>query len=120
MDTCDKHTDIQNMHDEHTNHQNVHDECMNGSNPCTTHSKDQSDKHTSNMNMYDSKTTNKQYETHKTIKLHGQKQSWQKFKQNVTNCQDHKQDWSSLSISTLLVFKPEVQHPTLQSCIPEK
>ena len=66
------------------------------------------------------KLSNKQYKTHTTMKLHGQKQSWQKFKQDVTNYQDHKQDWSSLWISTLLVLKPAVLHPILQSTIPGK
>ena len=35
------------------------------------------------------KLPNKQYETHTTIKLHVQKQSWQKFECDVTNRQDH-------------------------------
>ena len=49
-----------------------------------------------------------------------EKQVLAKFEQSHANCQDHKQDCSSLSISTLLVHKPAVLHPILQSCIPEK
>ena len=56
MDTCDKHMDIQNMHDECMNCQNAHDECTNGLNPHTTHSNDQSNECTSNTNMYDDPT----------------------------------------------------------------
>ena len=102
------------MHAECMNCQNVHDECMNGLNPCMTCSNDQSNKHTSNMNMNDDQTT------YQTIHFkHNNSITWakailaKKFKQDVTNCQDHKQDWSSLLISTLLVLKPAVLHPTL-------
>ena len=87
IDPCHKCMDIQNTPDEHMNHQNAHDKCtntqntcdkcMNGSNPHTTHSINQSNEPACNMNMHDDETTNKQYETHTTIKLHVQKQSWQ-------------------------------------------
>ena len=49
-----------------------------------------------------------------------EKQFLAKFEHSHANCQDHKQDCSSLSISTLLVHKPAVLHPILQYFTPEK
>ena len=51
----------------------------------------------------------KLYISNTTTLIHGQKQSGNKFKQDLTNCQDHRQDCSFLSNSTWLVHKPAYQ-----------
>ena len=51
----------------------------------------------------------KQYISNTTTLILGQKSPGNKFKQDLTNCQDNRQDCSFLSNSTWLVHKPAYQ-----------
>ena len=79
-----------------------------------------SNHHTSHRTEYGDQTTYQTIYLEHTNNITYEKQVLAKFEQSHANCQDHMQDCSSLSISTMLVHKPAVLHPILQSCMPEK
>ena len=79
-----------------------------------------SDEHRSQRTKHGDQTTYQTIYIEHTNNITYKTQVLEKFEQSHANCQDHKQDYSSLSISTFLLHKTAVLHPILQSCIPEK